>query len=60
MVVPCPVLEQITYCSEVIITAPAASYSVTVGTGGTAGTAGTGAGVGGTGGAGYIAVEEFY
>lgn len=45
---------------DVIIPAPAPSYSYAVGAGGAAGTAGTSGFVGGAGGSGYIVVTEFY
>jgi hypothetical protein len=45
---------------EIIIAAPAATYSYAVGAGGTGGTAGTSGYAGGAGGSGVIIVEEFY
>lgn len=45
---------------DVIITAPAATYSYDVGVSGSGGTAGTSGYAGGDGGSGYIEVTEFY
>jgi hypothetical protein len=45
---------------EHIITAPAATYTYTVGTGGAGGAAGTSGNAGGAGAAGIIIVEEYY
>ncbi len=45
---------------DAIITAPAATYTYTVGTGGAGGTSGTSGTTGGAGAAGIIVVEEFY
>jgi hypothetical protein len=47
-------------CKKVIINAPAATYTYTVGAAGTAGTAGTGGNAGTAGASGRIIVEEFY
>jgi hypothetical protein len=43
-----------------LITAPAATYTYTVGAAGTAGAAGTNGFIGGAGAAGKIIVDEFY
>src|SRR6185369_1883664 len=46
-------------CVIKYLSAPAATYTYTIGTGGTAGTAGTGGGAGGAGFDGRLIVEEF-